>query len=88
MNEKELIKLLQKNKIDPVQIVTFTGKAVEVKVLNDDTARDATIRGAGIQQGSISSMVNYILHTFQINYDQNNPENLAIDVRKAMMKMV
>ena len=37
MNEKELIKLLQKNKIDPVQIVTFTGKAVEVKVLNVNT---------------------------------------------------
>ena len=37
MNEKELIKLLQKNKIDPVQIVTFTGKSIEVKVLNDKT---------------------------------------------------
>ena len=37
MNEKELIKILQKNKIDPVQIVTFTGKSIEVKVLNDKT---------------------------------------------------
>ena len=77
-----------KNSALLMEIICGALQTLIMKVLNDDTARDATIRGAGIQQGSISSMVNYILHTFQINYDQNNPENLAIDVRKAMMKMV
>ena len=71
-----------------MEIICGALQILIMKVLNDDTARDATIKGLGIQQGSVSSIVNYILHTFQINYDHNNPENLAIDVRKAMLKMV
>ena len=71
-----------------MEILCASLQILIMKVLNDDTARDATIQGSGIVEGSVSSMVNYFLHTFKVNYDQNNPEALAIDIRKAMMKMV
>lgn len=71
-----------------MEIICSSLQFLIMKVLNDETARDATIQGAGIQEGSVSSMVNYFLHTFAVSYDKNNPEAFAIDMRKAMMKMV
>lgn len=76
-----------KNSALLLEIVSSALQLLIMKVLGDDAARDATIQGSGIQQGSISSMVNYMLHTFQINYDPSSPEKLAIDIRKAMMKL-
>ena len=70
------------------EIICSSLQTLLTKVLNDDSARDATIQGAGIQQGSISSMVNYFLHTFSVSYDRNSPEALAVEIRKKMMKMV
>lgn len=71
-----------------LEILCSSLQMLIMKVLDDDTARDATIQGTGIQEGSISSMVNYFLHTFKLNYDSNSPELLAIDIRKAIMKMI
>ena len=56
------------------------------KVLNDDIARTDTIHGSNLEEGSISSMVHYFLNTFGINYSKDNPETVAIEVRKAVMK--
>ena len=35
MNQKEFIKLLEKDNIKPVQITTFINKGIEVRILND-----------------------------------------------------
>lgn len=56
------------------------------KVLNDDTARTDTIQGSNLEEGSVSSMVHYFLNTFGINYSKDNPETVAFEVRKAVMK--
>ena len=70
------------------EIICSALQMLMMKVLGDETAREATIQGNGIQEGSVSSMVNYFLHTFGVSYDPGNPESLAIDLRKAMMKMI
>ena len=71
-----------------MEILCASLQILIMKVLNDDTAREATIQGSGLEEGSVSSMVNYFLRTFKVSYDQNNPEALAINIRKSMMKKV
>ena len=71
-----------------LEILCSSLQILIMKVLDDETAKDATIKGTNLQEGSISSMVNYLLHTFDINYDSGTPESLAINIRKAMMKAI
>ena len=71
-----------------MEIVCSALQIIIVKVLNDDAATSDTINGSNLEEGSISSVVHYFLNTFGINYSKDNPELLAIDVRKAIMRML
>ncbi len=54
------------------------------KTLLDDTSGN-TISGLGIEEGSISSVVRYFINTFGLNVHSNNPERLAVSIRKDLM---
>ena len=70
------------------EILCSALQIIITKVLNDDVAKSDTIQGSNLEEGSISSMVHYLLNTFEINYSKDNPETTAIDVRKAVMRML
>jgi len=69
-----------------IEILCSALQIIVTKVLNDDAARIDTIQGSNLEEGSISSMVHYFLNTFGINYSKDNPETVAIEVRKAVMR--
>ena len=71
------------------EIICSALQILMTKVLNDPSARDATLRGdSELRPGSISSVVNYLIHLHNWTYDPENPDVLAMDIRKSMMKMM
>lgn len=76
-----------KNSALLMEILSSSLQLLIMKVLNDETAKEATLQG-NVIEGSVSAMVNYFIRVFDIGYDIDYPETLAIDIRKALAKMV
>lgn len=68
-----------------MEIICSALQILITKVLMDPAAKDATINGKDLQPGSISSVVNYLLHVYDWHFDFKNPEKLSMDIRKSMM---
>lgn len=77
-----------KNSALLLEIICSALQILITKVLDDDAARDDTIQGNCLQAGSVSAMVNYLLHTFDIRDEHENPEKMAMDIRKALGKHI
>lgn len=71
-----------------MEIICSSLQLLVMKVLNDDVYRDSTIQGNGLNPGSISSVINYFIHLYSWAYDPVNPDVLARDIRRSMMKMM
>ena len=71
-----------------MEIICSSLQLLVMKVLNDDVYRDNTIQGNGLNPGSISSVINYFIHLYSWAYDPGNPDVLARDIRRSMMKMM
>lgn len=71
-----------------LEVICSTLQILITKVLDDDVASNDTIQGNCLQPNSISSMVNYLLHAFGINYERDNPETMARNIRKALKKSI
>ncbi len=69
-----------------MEIICSAIQLLIIKVLNDDVYKDATIKGTDLRPGSISSVVNYLIHAYNLKYDHDNPEALAMDIRRSIMK--
>lgn len=69
-----------------MEIICSSLQLLIMKVLNDDVYRDNTIQGNGLQPGSISAIINYFIRSYSWVYDPNNPELLAMSIRKSVMK--
>ena len=59
-----------------------------VKVLGDEDYSEQTKQGNNLRPGSISSVINYFIHLHNWKYDKDNPEALAMDIRRSLMKMM
>jgi hypothetical protein len=71
-----------------MEIICAALQILVTKVLMDPAAKDATINGKGLQPGSVSSVIHYLLRIYDWHFDPQNPERLSIDIRKSMMKML
>lgn len=77
-----------KNSALLLEIISSALQILITKVLDDDTARESTIQGKNLVTGSVSSMVHYLLYVFDIVYDPDSPELLAMNIRSSLEKII
>lgn len=69
-----------------MEIVCSSLQILVMKVLNDPVYKADTVSGKDLRPGSISSVINYFIHVYGWAYDPDNPGDLAISIRKSLMK--